>query len=75
MGTFFSVHVEQVLAVEGDGAFCHLVGWIADDDIGEGGLACTIGAHESMNLTVLDGQIDALQYFLIAHFGVEVLDF
>ena len=39
------------------------------------GLACTVGTHECMDFAITNGQVDSLEYFFVAHFGVKILYF
>ena len=75
MSTLLCIHGEQILPVEGNAALCHLVGRIAHYDIRKGGLACTVGTHECMDFAITNGQVDSLEYFFVAHFGVKILYF
>ncbi len=58
-GAVFGLHVQEVLAVEDGFALGNGVERVAGKDGAERGLARTVGAHDGMDLTVADGEIDA----------------
>ncbi|MEY9850744.1 hypothetical protein ABH923_000422 [Leifsonia sp. EB41] len=60
-GTGVDGHREDVLAVERDGAAGDRVLRVAGDRVGEGGLARAVGAHDGVDLTLADGQVDAVE--------------
>src|SRR5690606_31642041 len=77
-GALVHAHLQQVLAVQVDGAAGDLVLRVAGDRVGEGGLARAVGAHDRVGLPGADGQVHALEDLLGAlrrlDRGVEVLD-
>ena len=66
-------HGEEVLSVEGDGAFSHFVSWVTDDDLAECGLSGSVGAHDGVDLSVAYGEVNAFKYFLVANLGVQIV--
>jgi hypothetical protein len=66
--------VGDVLAPEPDGAGGHLVGRVAQQDVGQGGLARPVGAHEGVHLARPNGQIDPPEDGFALHRHVEALD-
>ena len=64
------LHVQEVLAVEDGFALGNGVERVAGKDGAERGLARTVGAHDGMCFTILDGQVDAFQYLFVANLGV-----
>ena len=75
VGPVLRLHLQQVLAVEPSLALRHLVERIAHEHCRECRLPRAVGAHDSMRLPVVDHEVDALQYFLLANSGVQVSDF
>ena len=70
MGAVLGLHIQKVLAIEcglplGDG-----VERIARKHGTECGLARTVRAHDGMYLTIVDREVDALQYFLACNGGM-----
>ena len=74
--------VEDVFAVEQYFALGNLVSRVTSDNVGQGGLAGAVRAHDCVGLTGVNGQVNALEDWLwLCAFlarqdlGVEVLDF
>ena len=67
--------VQDVAAVECDFSGGDGVAVPAGQDCREGGFAGTVGAHDRVGLAFADCQVDAAEYFLVAHTGVQVFDF
>ena len=47
----------------------------AGQHLGQRALAAAVGPHDGMHFTGVDGEVDALQNFTIANFGVQIFDF
>ena len=67
--------VQDVAAVECDFSGGDGVTVPAGQDSREGGFAGTVGAHDRVGLAFADCQVDAAEYFLVAHTCVQVFDF
>ncbi len=67
---FLGAHLQKILSVEDDFTLCHLVGWVAHDDIAQCGLASTVGSHHGMNLAIIYSEVYALQYFFAIDTGM-----
>ena len=81
-GALIDFHLEDVLAVEKHLALGHLVLGVAGDNVGQGGLAGAVGAHDRVGLTGVDGEVDTLEdrrgltvLLVWEHLRVEILDF
>ena len=74
-GAFLGFHFEEVAALVEDLALCDFVLRVACEDGREGGFAGTIGAHDGMDFTGVDGEVDAAQDLLAGGTGVQVVDF
>ena len=70
MGTVLWFHFQQVLAVKPYLSFGHLIKWIAHEHGRKRRFAGAIRSHDGMNLTVIDDETDAFQYFFVADSGV-----
>ena len=75
MCAVFRLHFKYVLAVEPRLAFCDFVERIAREHCAECGFSRTVGSHDGVYFAVVDGEVDASQYFLASDCGVEVLYF
>ena len=64
----------QILTVIVDAAPRDLVVGMAHDDRSEGGFPCAVEAHDGMDFTGLDGQVNAPKDFCLFHNGVEAFD-
>ena len=64
----------DVLAVEPDGSGGHLEGGVAEQHVGQRGLARAVGPHQRVHLSRSHGQVDALQDRLTLHRDMEALD-
>ena len=73
-GTFERRQAEKVLAVECHGTAEHLVPRLAHQDVCEGALARTVGAHDGMNLTAPHHEVDAGEHLQPGHAGPESAD-
>ena len=51
------------------------VQFAAGQHLGERALAAAVGPHDGMHFTGVHGEVDALQNFTIANFGVQIFDF
>ena len=60
------------MPLEEDGALGDFVVGITDEDRGEGTLPRAVRTHDGMDLTLLDLEVDPLEYFLICDSSVEV---
>jgi D-tyrosyl-tRNA(Tyr) deacylase len=74
-GAFVGFEVEQILSVEGDRAFGHLIAGAAAEDVAERRLARAVRTHDRMDLARVDGEAEALEDRLAVDLGVEVFDF
>jgi hypothetical protein len=70
------LHVEHVFTVEQDLAFGDFIVVLASQDVGQRGLAGAVRAHDGVNFTGVDGQVDAAQDFCLVFrdAGVQVFD-
>ena len=59
---------------EEDFTLGHVVGFAPGQHAGEGALAGAVRAHDGVDLTGVDGQVDAAEDFFVVHAGVEVFD-
>ena len=48
---------------------------MADDDVGQRGLAGAVGAHHGVDLPVGHREVDALEDFLARDAGMQIIDF
>jgi hypothetical protein len=48
---------------------------MACENLGQGAFSRAVGAHHGMNVTCVNGEVDSLQYFLLANTGVEISNF
>ncbi len=62
----------DVLALEEDRALGHLVRGVAEQGVGERGLARPVGAHQRVHLPALDGQVDAAEDLALLDAHVQV---
>ena len=67
--------VQDVAAVECDFSGGDGVAVPAGQDCREGGFAGAVGTHNRVGLAFAYCQVDASEYFLVAHTGVQTLDF
>ena len=72
-GAGFGGALEQVDAVEGDGAGGG-VAVAAGEDVGQGALARPVGSHDGVHLAGSDIEVEAAQHGLAGDGGGEVLD-
>ena len=70
VGACVGRHFEQILAVEPRFALGHFVERIAHEHGGERRFSRAIRPHNRVGFAGLHRQVDALQYFLVADFGV-----
>ena len=74
-GTLLRFHIQQIFAVEGGGAAGDLVAGAAGQDVGQGRLARAVGAHDGVDFTRGDREVDAVQDdFPVLERGRELLD-
>src|SRR5699024_1466085 len=62
--TLINFHLQDVLAVEEDLACGYFVAWVSTKGVSKSGLAGTVRAHDGVDLTGVDGEVDALEDFL-----------
>ncbi len=74
-GAVFGREFEQVFAVVGDAAAGNDVELAAGQHLGQRAFAAAVGAHDGVDFTGVHGEVDALQNFTIANFGVQIFDF
>ena len=78
-GALVDRHLQDVLAVEGDGAAGDRVLRVAGQRVRQGRLAGAVRAHDGVGLALLDGQVDTLEDLPGAVLGldgdVQVVDF
>ena len=70
MGTVLGFHLQQVSAIEPGLTFGHLIEWVAHKNGRECTLSRTIRSHNGMCLSVVDNEVDALQYLFLANASV-----
>lgn len=77
--TLVDGHLQDVLAVEGHGATGDGVLRVTGERVRQGGLAGAVRTHDGVRLTLLDGEVDALEDLAGAVLGldgdVQVVDF
>ena len=73
--SFLWGEVQDVAAVECDFSGGDGVAVPAGQDCREGGFAGAVGTHNRVGLAFAYCQVDASEYFLVAHTGVQTLDF
>ena len=73
-GALVRVGLGDVLAEEGDLALGDLERGVAHDDVRERALARAVGAHERVDLTLVHGEVQALEDLLLPGPDVQVLD-
>src|SRR5690606_25544890 len=74
-GALVGLHLKDAFAVNQDVTGGDLVLGVTCDDLGEGGLAGAVGAHQSMNFACRNGQVDSLEnLFAISDPGVQATD-
>src|SRR5579862_2354967 len=69
------LHFEKIFAVEEHLALGHVVGFAARQYLRQRALARSVGAHDGMHFTRIDGQINAFENFVTAYLGVQIPDF
>jgi hypothetical protein len=74
-GALVGLQFEDRTAVEEHFAAGDRVIRVAGDGLGQRGFAGAVGAHDGMNLTLADGEREALDDFLFADGDMEVFDF
>jgi len=74
-GAVFRGHFEQVFAVVSDGAAGDGVEVAAGEHLGERALAAAVRSHDGVDFARVDGEVDALENFAFANFGVQIFDF
>ena len=67
-------HVEDVLAVEGDGACGDFVFFVAGEDFGKGAFAGAVGSHDGVDFTGVDGEVEAVEDLTVRDLGGEIFD-
>ena len=67
------VHGQQVLTEISDFARGYCKGGVPYEDRGEGTLATSVRTHDSVCLTLTDGEVDPFEYFFVAYVGVKIL--
>ena len=70
MRPVLGLHLQQVLAIKPSLALSDLVKRIAHQHGTQRRLARTVWTHDGMRLTVVDDQVDTLQYLLFAYSGM-----
>ena len=70
MRSVLRLHLQQVLAIEVCLALCDLIERIAHEYGTQRRLARTVRTHDGMGLTIVDYQVNALQYLFVAYLGV-----
>ena len=75
LGPLLRLHVEEILALVEHRAVRHRVGRVAGEHLCQRALAGAVWTHDGMNLTGVDGEIDALEDFLVSGAGPEAFDF
>src|SRR4029078_12899641 len=70
-GALLGIEVEQILAVELDGAAGDLVAALAGEDVGERALAGAVRPHDRVHFARTDGEVDALENGLVFDAGLE----
>ena len=73
MGALYCVHSQQVLTEISHFARGYGKGGVPDKDGREGTLATSVGTHDSVCLTLTDGEVDPFEYFFVAYVGVKIL--
>ncbi len=73
MCSLYCIHSQQVLTKVGHFARSYGKGGVPYEDGREGALATSVGSHDSVCLTLTDGEVDPFEYFLVAYVGVEIL--
>ena len=75
LGALVGLQVEEVLAAELDAARSRLVTGMTRDDLGQRALAGAVGTHDRVDLTLTDGQVNAIQdtEIFIGDLGLETL--
>ena len=58
-GPLVGIQFEEIHSVEEDGPVGDFIGFIAGEDLREGALARSVWPHEGMDLSVVDGEVDA----------------
>ena len=67
-------HGRNVLPLEENSAAGHGIGGVAGNGIAQGGFAGTVGTHEHVGLVPAQGQIDAVENFLLIHIDVKIFN-
>ena len=73
-GALLGLHIQQILAVEGDPAAGHRIAGVAGENMPQGALARAVGAHNGVHFAGLDRQVQTAQDFLALDLGVQVFD-
>ena len=73
MCSLYRIHSQQILTKISHFARSYGKGWVSYEDGREGALATSVGSHDSVRLTLTDGEVDPFEYFLVAYVGVEIL--
>ena len=73
-GALVGIHVEQVLAVEGDVAAGHLVLRVAGQRTRQRALARAVRPHDGVHLAGVDGEVDPLEDLLAFGPNLQILD-
>ena len=71
---FVGPHLNDVLPVEQDLAARDLVGRVAHDRVGQGGLAGAVRAHDGMRLARVHGEVDTLTISVPSSSATQVLE-
>ena len=72
LSTVLRVSLGKGFALENDLPFGHLVARVAQNRVGERGLARPVGAHQRVDLALGDGQVDAAQDLALLGADVQV---
>ena len=73
-GAGVNFKVEDVLAVEGDGACGDFVVAVAGEDFRQGAFAGAVGSHDGVHFTGVDGEVEAVEDLTVGDLGGEVFD-
>jgi hypothetical protein len=68
-------HVEDVFAIEQDLAAGDFVVFVTAEDLAEGAFAGAVRAHDGVDFTGVDREVQAFENFAAGDLSVEVFDF
>ncbi len=74
-GALVGLRLGDVLTAEQNLSFGHLEIRVAHDRVSERRLARTVGTHQGVNLTLVDGEVKSLEDRLIAGTDMKIADF